>query len=821
MMKRFLLAAGVCTLAMTSQAQHTDVKEFSYVGPLAIESPFMVDSLNNQGAPFNRMGYWLNAAPQAGAMQGGEVIAAGAIPVADKAGLKRVGFCIETSRFRRTAISVKGLRERQLFVDGRMTNERRVQLEPGLHEVVIQYLSAAGDADTLNVRIQAEDDDLRITPKRPEEGRPYLLQDVLNGTTVAGVNLSHSGRYLLTRYVRTLDGGQQEGYVRLTEVATGRVLPLLNQNVQWLPGVDQYAYRKRGENGLQMIAVDPVTGKETLLADGLPEKGFLRIAPSLDYALCFHSEQGFKEDEVMKEIVTPDDRIPGSRARSFVTKFDFKTGLQQPILFGQRYFSVSDISADGRELLVMSSEERLTQRPFKLYSLFRLSLETMKADTLFQGECYISTAYFCPDKNQILVKGAPESFGGIGMNVKPGQIPNSYNGELFLYDLAKREVQPLTKGFAPSVSNVLTHPGSETVYFTATNREREDIYRLNLKNGAITPVKTEVEVVESASWAAGGNTLVYKGESTSTPDRIYVLDTKKNRSRQLETPYSDKLEGIALGEVKTWNFLNSRGDSIYGRIYLPPHFDAQKTYPLIVNYYGGTTPILRDMESRYPHHAYASMGYVVYVLQPSGSIGFGQEFSARHVNAWGDFTADDIIEGTKSVYRAHSFIDSTKIGCIGASYGGFMTQYLQTRTDIFAAAISHAGISNITSYWGEGYWGYSYSEAASAGSYPWNNPKLYTEHSPLFHADKIHTPLLFLHGTDDTNVPIGESIQMFNALKLLGRETAFITVAGQDHQITDYKKRIKWQNTIFAWFAKWLQGDAQWWNALYPNKHVK
>ena len=82
-----------------------------------------------------------------------------------------------------------------------------------------------------------------------------------------------------------------------------------------------------------------------------------------------------------------------------------------------------------------------------------------------------------------------------------------------------------------------------------------------------------------------------------------------------------------------------------------------------------------------------------------------------------------------------------------------MTQYLQTRTDLFAAAASHAGISSISSYWAGGYWGMSYSTVASEGSYPWNNPDLYTKHSPLFNADKIHTPLLLLHGTSDVNVP--------------------------------------------------------------------
>ena len=149
-----------------------------------------------------------------------------------------------------------------------------------------------------------------------------------------------------------------------------------------------------------------------------------------------------------------------------------------------------------------------------------------------------------------------------------------------------------------------------------------------------------------------------------------------------------------------------------------------------------------------------------------------------------------------------------------------MTQYLQTQTDLFAAAVSHAGISDHTSYWGEGYWGYSYSEVSMAGRYPWADRELYVDQSPLFHADKIHTPLLFLHGNADTNVPIGESIQMYTALKLLGRPTAFVVVDGQNHHIVDYNKRQKWQNTIFAWFQKYLKGDASWWDSLYPPKHL-
>jgi dipeptidyl aminopeptidase/acylaminoacyl peptidase len=312
--------------------------------------------------------------------------------------------------------------------------------------------------------------------------------------------------------------------------------------------------------------------------------------------------------------------------------------------------------------------------------------------------------------------------------------------------------------------------------------------------------------------------VAYVGEGVSNSMRAWLLDPKKRSSKLLEDSSAKLLEGIELGEVRDWNYTHSRGETIYGRYYLPPHFDPSKKYPMIVNYYGGCSPTGRNFESRYPHHLYAAQGYVVYIVQPSGATGFGQEFAARHVNTWGQGGAEDIIEGVEKFCATHSFVDKDRIGCIGASFGGFMSQYLVMTTDIFAAAISHAGISDITSYWGEGYWGYSYCEVSTANNYPWQ-PKaqeMILGQSPLFNADKVNTPILFLHGMADTNVPVGESIQMFTALKLLGKDTAFVAVKDQDHHILQYDKRQKWQNTIFAWFAKYLQDDPSLWDAMYP-----
>ena len=275
-----------------------------------------------------------------------------------------------------------------------------------------------------------------------------------------------------------------------------------------------------------------------------------------------------------------------------------------------------------------------------------------------------------------------------------------------------------------------------------------------------------------------------------------------------------------FGQVKDWDYVYKKGTTIDGRYYLPADFDPNKKYPMIVYYSGGTSPVERTFGGRWPFNLYAANGYVVYVMQPSGSTGFGQEFSARHQNNWCKTTADEIIACTKAFLKAHPFVDPKRVGCMGASYGGFTTMYLQTRTDIFACAISHAGISSISSYWGEGYWGYSYSTNASGHSFPWNRKDIYVDQSPLFNADKVNTPILLLHGTADVNVPTGESIQFYTALKLLGKDAELVLIKNADHAVVDYNQRVIWGNTIMAYFAKYLKGEPAWWENMYKDKNL-
>lgn len=430
---------------------------------------------------------------------------------------------------------------------------------------------------------------------------------------------------------------------------------------------------------------------------------------------------------------------------------------------------------------------------------------------------------YSPNGKQLLISASPQAFDNIGNEVPKGMIPNGFDYRLYRYTFATQKVEPILKNFKPSVNSFTWSYGDGNIYFKADDGYDISYFRLNPKTLKVTRFKLPVTCLGGISIAEAQSTprAVFFGQTGTRARDMYLctLSSEQPKTKQIGDISFDKLFGdVALGEVNDWDFKSSRGDTIKGFYVLPVNFDKTKKYPMIVYYYGGCTPTTKQLEFLpYPFQVFAGQGYVVYVVEPSGAIGFGQEFAARHVNTWGQGSADDIIEGTKKFVEEHSFVDGKKIGCIGASYGGFMTQYLQTRTDIFAAAISHAGISNIASYWGGGNWGYSYGQTAQYGSFPWNNPDLYTKQSSLFNADKIHTPLLLLHGTADTNVPTNESQQLFTALRILGRPVSYVQVDGENHYIANYAKRQAWQNTIFAWFAYWLKGQKLWWETLYPG----
>ena len=510
------------------------------------------------------------------------------------------------------------------------------------------------------------------------------------------------------------------------------------------------------------------------------------------------------------------DRLPEAQQKLSFFRLHLTTLARQPLLLDSPTTSVEGLSPSGDKLLLARTVVKETERPFAQTKLYLLNLTSLECEKIWEGK-WFTHAIWSPDARKLLLLGGPSLAGPLGQNVPPGVIPNEYDTQAYLFDLATQKIIPLTKNFDPAINNAFWNAADNNIYLVATEKSYKKLFYLNPTTRKIKPLSLPVEVIEKFSLATNKPVALWIGSSCQNPQKVYVTYLDRQQTNLLCFPGKELFKHVQLGKVENWAFKTKKGQVIEGRIYYPPDFDPNKRYPCLVYYYGGTLPTTREFGGRYPKNLYAAHGYVVYVLQPSGAVGFGQAFSALHVNDWGQIVAEEIITGVKQFLAAHPFVDPSRVGCLGASFGGFMTMTLLTKTNMFAAAVAHAGISLIPSYWGQGYWGYAYSAIATANSYPWNRKDIYVERSPLFNADKITTPLLLLHGSVDTNVPPGESTQLFTALRILGREVEYIQVKGQNHQILAYNQRILWTKTILAWLAKWLKKQPEWWNHLYPS----
>lgn len=835
---------GVLNMHLSAQQAVTPLKLYSF-GPIPVQRPVLLDSVNLNDAPFSEemlLSYSVSFPEQERFTTELTPDSAGFFHLdkpEDGEALQLLSLCVSGDRYGKGKLTITSPNPLELWIDD-VKRATKIQVNDSLHQsgsvdtnlngftnnarIVIKMLTSAGNKLDPAVKIelkQGEEDSLLNYTFNNVNERRINIKDILEGKRVSNSSISPSGRFVLLNLRETLPGGDNRNYSEIYDAKQKRIIfsePGGRPQLGWMPKSDLLYFVTDNNNGRALYTLDPLTLETRTVAENLPKENF-HISPD-EKSMFFSSKETITISNPggLKRLIGIDDRQSSYRDRYFLYRYFFDTGLTQHLTFGRQTASLNDVTHDVKYLLFSTSDEYLTERPFRKSSMYMLNLETMAVDTIWKDEKYTYSAQFSPDGKKLLIHGAPEAFGGIGQNIDPGQIANSYDTQSFIMDLATKRVDPVTKNFDPTINAQEWNQLDDLIYYRVEEGDRVNMYRYSHKTKKFErlPLKEDVirsfDIADNAAWAT------YTGVSTSNSNRSYLLNLKTMESTLISDPYSERLSKLNLGDVKDWSFKSSFGDVVEGRYYLPPDFNPDRKYPLIVYYYGGTSPTSRTFESTYPLHVYAAQDYVVYTLQPSGTTGYGQEFSARHVNAWGEQTAEEIIEGVKAFVAAHPFVDGSKIGNIGASYGGFMTQYLITKTDLFTASVSHAGISNITSYWGEGYWGYSYGAGASAGSYPWNNPKLYVEQSPLFYADKINTPLLLLHGTADTNVPIGESIQMYTALKLLGKPVEFIQVEGENHAIYNYDKRIAWNNAIYAWFAKWLKGDSRWWDSMYPEK---
>ncbi len=660
---------------------------------------------------------------------------------------------------------------------------------------------------------------LTLSPKNIKN-----INHILDGVKITGTQPSPDGKFYTIFYRQSQPPtNDSETWTEVRRFSDNTLVHTFRHSrlsrFAWHPKANMLSYTSTHDNKATLFLHNIETGEVQTLLRNVERLTSLTWAPCGSFVVYGIREDVKGADVNIRRVLGMHDRQAGWRNRTFLYKYDVETGLAKRLTFGNLTTNLQDISPDSRHLLISTSWPDYTERPYSKATLMLVNIETLAVDTLLHNQRWAVSASFSPDGKKLLAIGGPNAFDGAGINVSKETIPNNYDRQAYIFDIASKEVTPITKNFNPSVSSAFWHPANNTIYLLVVEADFQRLYSFDPARNSFRLIETGVDMVANLNFSSNSLVVTFTGSHISSPAKSFSINLRTNRVGLIADTESHNYRHVVFGKTATWDFLTSTGVTVTGRYYLPPDFEPERKYPVIVYYYAGTTPVGRTFGGRYPFNLWAGNGYVVYVMQPSGAIGFGQQFSAAHVNNWGITVADEIIESTKAFLEAHPFADPERIGCAGASYGGFMTMLLLTRTDLFTAAFSHAGISSISSYWGEGFWGYAYSAEASAESFPWNSPEIYVGQSPLFLADKINTPLLLLTGDSDTNVPPGESIQMFTALKILGRPVELIMVKGEDHSIVTYNRRIEWHNTIMAWWEKHLKDQPQWWNDLYPEKN--
>lgn len=815
-------AAALTATALALAANTKPDISIRYDGPYAVAQPFAIDSLDVNSKKYDPADMPLPASLNGAKAFNGTIKG---LPGSDA--VHYLSFDLQQPTAAKFHINRTKADASTVFVNGKAVTDSLIEVTPGTQHIVLRYFTAPGQSDDIAVGVEydtAADTDTTDSTANAA-GRLITLDDIVLGRRVLRTDVSPSGKYLLTFYSDT-EPENKTSYAGVVTGIDGRKTLAVFSNAApvWITGDTLVTVNPEGEDNADS-RIDFISPTDWKVKRSVSVSGFNRpaaVAPDGSYVLWYKTIEGPAEgNKEVYEVVNPEDRQPGWRNRMLLAKTDLRTGVSQMLTFGNQNTGLIDLSADGTKAVVSVMQAVMGPRPTEVSSYYLIDTRTNKGELLIDRDGFTAEAALSPDGKLLAIKASPEALGRIGCTLPDSLIPSAYDYQLLIMDLGTKKIQPMTRDFDPSVES-LEWGADGRLYFTATDRDCVRLYSLDPKSGAIVNLGVPEDLVSGFSLSRQKTPVIaYWGQGADNSDRIYTFDTAKGGRHTLVNDLSaERLDGIRLGQTHQWNYIGADGDTITARYVLPPDFDPAKRYPVIVNYYGGCSPTTRTFESRYPHHLYAANGYVVLSITPRGAYGAGQAYSAAHVNTAGKGVAEDIITGVQKFKDEMPWVDGDHIGCIGASYGGFMTQYLVTQTPMFAAAISHAGISDHTSYWGEGYWGYTYSQVSMSDSYPWSHRQLYVDQSPLYNADKITTPLLFLHGDADTNVPVGESIQLFTALKVLQRPTAMVLVKGANHHVLDYDQRQQWQRTIFAWFDKYLKNQPETWNELYPAKNL-
>ena len=376
----------------------------------------------------------------------------------------------------------------------------------------------------------------------------------------------------------------------------------------------------------------------------------------------------------------------------------------------------------------------------------------------------------------------------------------------YAYDQAKLAVVPaaggqpriLTEALDRPVSSAVWSPDGRSLFFTITDDRAQHVGSVPAAGGAVERLIDGRLVISNLSPGADGHFAVLSSTATTMPE-VHAFEA--GRLRKLTRQNDEWMKKVRLGTTEDFTSTSKDGTVVNSLVLKPAGFDPQRKYPLLLRIHGG--PNGQDQHSfSYEREVFAANGYVVIAVNYRGSNGRGNAFQKAIFADWGNKEVVDLL-GAMDAIQKMPWVDSTRLGIGGWSYGGILTNYTIAQDTRFKAAISGAGSSNQLAIYGTDQYINQYEHELGP---PWKTPDLWMKVSyPFFKADRIKTPTLFLVGQDDFNVPLAGSEQMYQALRSLGIDTQLVIYPNQFHGITIPSYRIDRMQRYLDWYAKYLK----------------
>lgn len=375
---------------------------------------------------------------------------------------------------------------------------------------------------------------------------------------------------------------------------------------------------------------------------------------------------------------------------------------------------------------------------------------------------------------------------------------------LMIFDRQARTTREVTRGFDLQVEEFAFSPDSQTIYFMAMDRGLGPIFKVASAGG---PAEKVVATGFNSDLRVGASNLVFTSSSASRPPEIFRAGTNGVGVTAVTHTNDSYMASFNLRAAESLEWTGAVNSKIHGFLFKPANFDASRKYPLVVLIHGGPQSAFNDSWGyRWNPQIFANAGYVVFMPNPRGSTGYGQTFVDDVSADWGGKAYIDIMNGVASVTKL-PFVDKSRIGAAGASYGGYMVDWiLGHNTDPrfkFTALVSHAGVYNLDSMAGstEELWFVNWEFKG----FPWKNPVQYNKWSPHKFAANFKTPTLVTAGELDFRVPYDQSMQLYTALQLNRTDSKFILFPDEGHWILKPQNSQFWYQNVLNWFGKYLR----------------